>query len=256
MTAPGTAVPAQAGTGRGAAEQTPGATAGRRLGTSYDGYAKEYTSLLLNQRASHLAETIGVVRALLAGRRESAGRLVDLACGPGLVTAALAEDGWRVTGVDASSELVRIAQGRIDRVVHADAANTGLPAGADIVVSTYSHTDLTSWPGLVAEARRLLRPGGVLVYVGAHPAFVGPHIQRRDDPCWPARVAAGYYHDATLRHRAPGLSPGGVREHVGVRHLTVPALLKPVLVPGWRIDEVRENAADPPTLFGFRAVRR
>jgi hypothetical protein len=56
-----TAVPAQAGAGRGAAEQTL-ATAGRRLGTSYDGYAKEYTSLLLNQRSAHLAETIGLVR--------------------------------------------------------------------------------------------------------------------------------------------------------------------------------------------------
>ena len=57
MTASETAVPAQASAGRGAAKQTV-ATAGRRLGTSYDGYAKEYTSLLLNQRASHLAETL------------------------------------------------------------------------------------------------------------------------------------------------------------------------------------------------------
>jgi SAM-dependent methyltransferase len=257
MTASEVAVRATSSAGRTATEQVLlRGTPGRQLGTSYDGYAKQYTALLLTRRAAHLAETIGLVRALLAGARDSAGRLVDLACGPGLVSAALAEDGWRVTGVDASLELVRVAQERLDRVLHADATNTELPAGADVVVSTYSHTDVVSWPDLVAEAHRLLRPGGALVYVGAHPAFIGPYIQRRDDPSWPARVAAGYYHDSTLRRRAPGLSPGGVGEQVGVRHLTVPALLEPVLVPGWRIDDVREDAADPPTLFGFRAVRR
>jgi hypothetical protein len=34
----------------------------------------------------------------------------------------------------------------------------------------------------------------------------------------------------------------------------VPALLEPVFGAGWRVEEIRENAADPPTLFGFRAV--
>lgn len=225
------------------------------LTTPYDGYAAEYTTLLQTHRAEHLAETIELVRALLAPVPPGNGRLVDLACGPGLVSAALAGDGWRVTGVDASGELVRIARTRLDRVLHADATATGLPDGAEVVVSTYSHTDVGSWPALIAEAHRLLHPAGTLVYVGAHPAFVGPHMQRRDHSRWPARVAAGYYHSPALRHRAPGLSPGGVRQRVGVRHLTMPALLAPLLDPGWRMLEIREDAADPPTLIGLRVTR-
>lgn len=259
--APGAGESSTAGGEPAAGGELSAATA-TALGTAYDGYAREYTRLLLGDRSDHLAETVALVRTLLAaGRAEDRGwpsplnRLVDLACGPGLVSAELAADGWTVTGVDASWELVGIARARLPRVLHADAAATGLPPGADAVVSTYTHTDVAAWPALVAEARRLLRPGGVLVYVGAHPAFVGPHIRRTPGRRWTAHVAAGYYHDPTQRFRGPGLTPGGVREHVGVRHLTIPTLLEPVLAGGWREVRLVEDPADPPTLLGFRAVR-
>jgi hypothetical protein len=117
----------------------------RALGTAYDGYAREYTQLLVGHRSAHLAETVGMVRRLLgAGGEGESGhpgplnRLVDLACGPGLVSAELAADGWNVTGVDASGELVHLARQRLPRVLHADATATQLPPGADAVVSTYS----------------------------------------------------------------------------------------------------------------------
>jgi SAM-dependent methyltransferase len=245
-----------------AAGGEPPAATTSALSTAYDGYAREYTKLLLGDRSEHLAETVALVRTLLAaGEAEEAGwpgplnRLVDLACGPGLVSAELAADGWNVTGVDASWELVGIARARLPRVLHADATATGLPPGADAVVSTYTHTDVAAWPALVAEARRLLRPGGVLVYVGAHPAFVGPHIRRTPGRRWTAHVAAGYYHDPSPRFHGPGLTRGGLREHVGVRHLTIPTLLEPVLASGWREVRLVEDPADPPTLLGFRAVR-
>jgi hypothetical protein len=42
---------------------------------------------------------------------------------------------------------------------------------------------------------------------------------------------------------------------VGVRHLTIAALLEPVLAGGWRRVQLAEDLMDPPTLLGFRAVR-
>lgn len=228
------------------------------LSTPYDTFAAQYVQLMLGRRAHHLARTIEFVTDLLDDADGPSRTLVDLACGPGLVSAVLAVAGWQVTGVDASAALLQDAELRLTRTVHADAADCGLPdAQADVVLSTYSHTDVPSWPALVAEAHRLLRPGGSLVYVGAHPAFVGPHAERRDDDRqWPMRVAAGHYHDPRLRYAGPGLTRGGLREHVGVRHLTLTAVLAPVLHGCWQVERIAEDLADPPTLLGFRAVRR
>ena len=275
--APAAHAPAAARGRTGAGQPALAAAGGPTAGpAAYDGHAEDYLRLLTGRRAGHLADTIAHVRALLpdahrvgahhrdrepravaaAAPRPTGAVLVDLACGPGLVTAALIQDGWTVLGVDASSDCVRLARQRgLPAVLLADAADTGLPAGlADVVVSTYSHTDVESWPGLVNEAHRLLRPGGRLVYVGAHPAFVGPHARREPDPDWPARVAAGYYHRGDLLHAAPGWRPGALRARVGARHHTLAAFLAPVLAAGWRLDELHEDAADPPTLIALRAT--
>src|SRR2546423_6963312 len=43
-------------------------------------------------------------------------RIVDIGCGAGLLTAALAEAGFEVTGIDASAELLSIARTAVSRV--------------------------------------------------------------------------------------------------------------------------------------------
>jgi SAM-dependent methyltransferase len=226
------------------------------LSTPYDAYAEDYAQLLRGPRAGHLRETVTLVRRLRGAPRSGADDFVDLACGPGLVTANLAAYGWRVLGVDASRPLVEMARRQLplDQVLHADAANTNLPpASFASVVSTYSHTDVPSWPALVKEAGRLVRPGGSFVYVGAHPAFVGPHAERRDPD---VRLHGPEYASDRRRVDGPGLTPGGVREHVGVRHLTLATLLAPLLTPEWQIAALVEHGPDLPTLIGFGAVRR
>jgi ubiquinone/menaquinone biosynthesis C-methylase UbiE len=67
-------------------------------------------------------------------------------------------------------------------VVRADAGR--LPfADFSILVATmtFIHTDVDDFPAVVAEAARVLRPGGRLVYLGLHPAFVGAFIDRRTE---------------------------------------------------------------------------
>ena len=95
------------------------------------------------------------------------GTALDVAGGTGIVSAALAGRGWSVLVTDASMGMLRIARERLPRrVVAADA--TRLPVRDDCVdlVTAVWLLHLLAIPGadaVVAEARRVLRPGGWFV---------------------------------------------------------------------------------------------
>ena len=91
--------------------------------------------------------------------------VVDLGSGTGLSTKAWAERADEVVGVEASPEMrVQAEQATAAdnvRFVQAYAQATGLPAGgADIVTCSQAFHWMEPEPTL-AEAARLLRPGGV-----------------------------------------------------------------------------------------------
>lgn len=110
-------------------------------------------------------EGLGAVR----GGRES-GRILDAACGGGLVAHPLAEAGFSVLGVDLAPGAVEAAQRRTPpgadaRFVVADAA--ALPAddaSFDVVLLLDMLEHVESTPAVLAEAARVLRPGGVAVF--------------------------------------------------------------------------------------------
>jgi len=111
------------------------------------------------------------VRALC--RPEPGERIVDLGCGWGTITFALAGAEREVVGVDFAQASVRFCRERLEkepvpglRFVRADAGDTGLPGkrwdlvvAADLVEHLYPEDTLR----LYREARRLLRPGGRFV---------------------------------------------------------------------------------------------
>jgi ubiquinone/menaquinone biosynthesis C-methylase UbiE len=111
-------------------------------------------------------------RALLDVRAGESG--VDVGCGVGHLTCELAEDvgpGGRMTGVDASADMLAGAAARVralrldDRVAlhEGDAVALGLPdASADFVVAVQTYSYLPDVAAAVAEAARVLRPGGRL----------------------------------------------------------------------------------------------
>ena len=93
--------------------------------------------------------------------------MVDIGCGGGTYTRAWSQLGARrVVGVDSSAPLLASARedhGALPGVefVEGDAAATGLPDGeADVVFERALVHHIADLGPLIAEARRLLRPGG------------------------------------------------------------------------------------------------
>ncbi|WP_100444663.1 methyltransferase domain-containing protein [Glycomyces xiaoerkulensis] len=90
--------------------------------------------------------------------------LVDLGCGAGLLAPHLAGKGYRHLGVDLSAEALRQAADHGVSGVRGDVAAVPLADGcADVVVAGEILEHVPDLPGAVAEACRLLRPGGLLV---------------------------------------------------------------------------------------------
>jgi SAM-dependent methyltransferase len=178
----------------------------------YDGLAEEYADFLKAQ-APYYARAEKLLRRLLGS---GVGRCVDLGCGTGRFLGVAADLGWDVTGVDVSADQLRLARRAVRkaRLVEADASAVPIADGSfDAGFSTFTHTDVDDFAGLVAEARRLLRPGARFVYVGNHPCFVGP-VQEHTEVL--PILHPGYRHSGRWEAgAAPGSTPGGWRVRLG-----------------------------------------
>ncbi|MFE9693505.1 methyltransferase domain-containing protein [Micromonospora sp. NPDC005806] len=97
-----------------------------------------------------------------ASRRDAL--LVDLGCGAGLLAPHLAGKGYRHVGVDLTRSALDQAVPHGVAVVNADATAVPLADGcADVVSAGELLEHVPDWRRAVAEACRLLRPGGLLV---------------------------------------------------------------------------------------------
>jgi 2-polyprenyl-3-methyl-5-hydroxy-6-metoxy-1,4-benzoquinol methylase len=121
-------------------------------------------------------------------------RILDLACGQGVLCRVLAKEGAVVTGIDAAADLIAAAQKRasIDRLnityrtgdARALAEDAALPPAsfdaATVILAIQNITPLSPvWQGL----RRVVKPGGHVVVVMMHPCFRVPRTStwRWDD---------------------------------------------------------------------------
>ncbi|MCP2257097.1 2-polyprenyl-6-hydroxyphenyl methylase / 3-demethylubiquinone-9 3-methyltransferase [Streptoalloteichus tenebrarius] len=108
---------------------------------------------------------LAAARAHLIPRATRPGAvLVDLGCGAGLLAPHLADKGYRHIGVDQSPTALRQARAHGVTAVQADVLTTPLTDRcADVVVAGEILEHLPDLPRAVAEACRLLHPGGLLV---------------------------------------------------------------------------------------------
>ncbi len=127
-----------------------------RIAPRYDRMNRLLT-LGLDQRWRRLA-----VRLLGAGPGDT---VVDLGCGTGDMSELAAAAGARVVGLDVAARMLAAAQVRRvgATLLRADAAALPLRAGAaTAVTSAFALRNVTSIPAVLAEAARVLRPGGRL----------------------------------------------------------------------------------------------
>ncbi|MEV0481303.1 class I SAM-dependent methyltransferase [Streptomyces sp. NPDC050508] len=115
------------------------------------------------------------------------GAALDAACGTGRHTAYLHRLGHRVTGCDASPDMLARARERLPDVDlrEADLRQLPLPDDAvDTVVCALALAHVPDLTAVLAEFARVLRPGGHLVISDAHVmvSYLRPTLPRRPGP--------------------------------------------------------------------------
>jgi SAM-dependent methyltransferase len=218
----------------------------------YDGVADWYDRELATAELGLSSQRV-VLRILGKG----SGRLIDVGCGGGAFAATLAEHGWQVTGVDISQDQLRLARERGVDVVRADARE--LPFGDadfDAAVSVFTHTDMDDFAGVLRELARVLRSGGVFVYLGVHPCFIGPHSRFMRGEGVPTLFSG--YRDTARYTEGPGISPAGLRAKVGAVHLPLAPFVQGFLDAGFTIERFEEptgSEREYPHLVAVRCRR-
>ncbi|OIJ88326.1 class I SAM-dependent methyltransferase [Streptomyces colonosanans] len=179
--------------------------------------------------------------AVLGLLPEGAGRLLDVACGTGIVTRRLAagRPGLRVTGADLAHEMARYAAARLPGVVvRADSRRLPFPDGAFDAVTSVWLLHLIDSPedvrAVVNECARVLRPGGAYLTTvdkaAAHDVGSDIDAVLAPRPSQPAPDAA----DTVAAYAAAcGLVPAGQARFPGVGQGRSPRSTAADLRRGW-----------------------
>jgi SAM-dependent methyltransferase len=172
-------------------------------------------------------------------------RVLDIACGHGRLTRALARRGAEVTGLDLSGSLLGKAR-EIEAqdplgisYVHADVAvRPALPSAPfDRVTCFFGLSDIDDLDSAVSTVATVLRPGGSFVFAILHPCFAGAGDISGS---WPG---SGSYYDEG-RWTADG-ARSTLRQQVGASHRMLSTYLNTLRRHGLRVEQIAEPAPRP-----------
>ncbi len=124
------------------------------------------------------SEADGMTRTLAAAAIQPGMKVLDVACGPGIVACAAALQAAHVTGVDLTPAMLTQARERQQRLklanlhwLEGDATQLPFADGAfDVVLTRYSFHHMTEPSAALREMRRVARQGGRVVVIDATPS--------------------------------------------------------------------------------------
>jgi len=146
--------------------------------TAYRRQAAVYDALF--GRVSHAAR----LRAIAAVNAPPGRRVLEVGVGTGLALPEY-DPAKRVTGIDLSADMLSRARARVaaegllhvEALLELDAEDTGLPAGQFDIAAVMFVASVVPHPrALMAELRRLVRPGGDILFVNHFIAEGGPRL--------------------------------------------------------------------------------
>jgi ubiquinone/menaquinone biosynthesis C-methylase UbiE len=197
---------------------------------AWEAGAEEWLELVRDPSHRH-DEHDAVIRELLP---EPGGVALDVACGEGRFTRALAALGFEATGLDRSEKLIAAARVADPEGRYVVAEANALPIegeSARLVLCVNALMHIVELDDALREFARVLVPGGVLVAGLVHPvAEAGEFDEERD-----ALVVSRYF-DA-VPHRIP-LG----HHHVEHQHRTIEQYIRACLTAGFELDDLREVA--------------
>jgi SAM-dependent methyltransferase len=202
-------------------------------------------------------------------------RILDIGCGEGAHTRSLAERGARMVGVDVSEKMIAAArQQEKDQPrgieFHVAAGNDLhiLPDSSfDAVVSYMAMMDMAGYAGCISEVARILRPGGWLQFVIAHPCMDSPICRKYFDEAGQevGRIVGNYFGLQPLDekqkvsrwfwHRAPAADRQNARPFEIPRfYRTVSEYVNTLINAGLNLTRVHEPYASEETVAACPAV--